>query len=87
MYFSPKQRKIIEANEPKILCLSSAASGKTRVLTERIRYLITERNVNESDIVAITFTNMSAEEMKTRLKDCCKNMFIGTIHSYANKIC
>ena len=75
-------------NEEHLFAINDwCITHNTRVLTERIRYLITECNVNESDIVAITFTNMAAEEMKTRLKDCCKNMFIGTIHSYANKIC
>lgn len=78
---------LVDNDEHLFLMNDYIVTHNTRVLTERIRYLITECNVNESDIVAITFTNMSAEEMKTRLKDCCKNMFIGTIHSYANKIC
>lgn len=82
-----RQKKVVEATEPKILCLAAAAAGKTRTLTERIRYLIENRNVKPEDIVAITFTNMAADEMKKRLGDICDGSFIGTIHSYANSIC
>lgn len=87
MNFNALQKKIIMARDEKILCLSSAASGKTRVLTERIRVLVEDEKVAPSDIVAITFTNMAADEMKKRLGEVSTNMFIGTIHSYANKIC
>lgn len=59
----------------------------TRVLTERIRNLIEVKNVEPKNIVAITFTNFAAEEMKKRLGEIANDMFIGTIHSYANKIC
>ena len=79
------QQKIVTAKEPEILVLSGAGSGKTRVLTERIRYLI-ENGENPNKMVAITFTNNAAEEMKQRLGNIIKDMFIGTVHSYANKI-
>lgn len=59
----------------------------TRVLTERIRILIEEKGIPSKDIVAITFTNMAAEEMRKRIGDSAKEAFIGTIHSYGNKIC
>ena len=87
MKFNERQKKVIYAEEPKILCLATAACGKTRVLTERIRMLIEEKNVNAKDIVAISFTNMAADEMKRRIGDSATGAFIGTIHSYANKIC
>lgn len=87
MNFNVRQRKVINAEEPKILCLSSAASGKTRVLTERIRVLINERNVPPNQIVAITFTNLAADEMKKRLGSIAEGMYIGTIHAYAARIC
>lgn len=87
MNFNIRQKKVIEANEQKILCLASAAAGKTRVLTERIRRLIETEKVSPRDIVAITFTNMAADEMKRRLGGIASECFIGTIHSYANKIC
>jgi len=59
----------------------------TSVLTERIKVLINERNMSPSDIVAITFTRMAADEMVKRLDGVANGAFIGTIHSYANKIC
>lgn len=82
------QKEIVESNEQNILVVAGAGSGKTRVLTERIRYLIEKRNVKPSDIVAITFTNMAADEMKERLSDIeyLDEMFIGTIHSFANHL-
>lgn len=87
MNFNIRQTKVLNATESKILCLASAAAGKTRVLTERIRILIDERNVNPEDIVAITFTNMAADEMKRRIGEEANGTFIGTIHSYGNKVC
>lgn len=87
MNFNTRQKKVIYAEEPKILCLAAAASGKTRVLTERIRVLIEEKNVDAKDVVAISFTNMAANEMRTRIGAAAQGAFIGTIHSYGNKIC
>ena len=87
MKLNIRQKKVVEATENKILCLASAAAGKTRTLTERIRYLIEVRKVDPTGIVAITFTNMAAEEMKKRLGAIGDKCFIGTIHSYSNKIC
>lgn len=87
MKLNIRQKKVVEASEPKILCLSAAATGKTRTLTERVRYLIEVKKVNPTKIVAITFTNLASEEMKKRLGEVGEKVFIGTIHSYANKIC
>lgn len=87
MKFTEQQKKIITATEPKILCVAAAGSSKTLTLTERIRYLITKKNVKPEDIVALTFTNMASEEMKKRLGDIAYGAFIGTIHSYAAQIC
>lgn len=67
------------------LVLAGAGTGKTRVLTNRILYLVQEYHVNPSEILAITFTNKAANEMKRRLFDFQCNaqfMHISTIHSF-----
>jgi DNA helicase-2/ATP-dependent DNA helicase PcrA len=87
MKLNIRQRKVVESDETNILCLAPAGSGKTAVLTERIRYLIQNKHVAPTDIVAISFTNMAADEMKKRLGSIANCAFIGTIHSYANQIC
>lgn len=86
MKLDVRQQKIVDATENKILCLAASGSGKTRVLTERIKRLLLS-GVKPADIIAITFTNMAAEEIKKRLPDSAEGMYIGTIHGYANFIC
>ena len=85
---SESQQAIVESTEDNILVVAGAGSGKTRVLTERVKYLIEERKVDPSNIVCITFTNMASEEMKARLQgvEGIGDAFIGTIHSFANRI-
>lgn len=82
------QRIIVESNSRKIVVVAGAGSGKTAVLTQRIRHLVQVKGVSPSDITAITFTNMAADEMKERLSDIkgIEDMFVGTIHSFANRI-
>ena len=87
MKFTKQQERVIYADDPYIICVSGAGMGKTRVLTERIRRIILEKKAKPEEIVALTFTNNAAEEMKKRLGDICYGMFIGTIHSYTNQIC
>ena len=86
MNLNVRQRKVVEATEDKILCLAAAGSGKTRCLTERVRYLINNGCAPE-EIACITFTNMAADEMKKRLGNIAIGSFIGTIHSLANNTC
>lgn len=86
MNFNIRQQNIINAKDKNILCLAAAASGKTRTLVAKIEKLLDD-GVHPSFIVAFTFTNQAAEEMRKRLGTKCTGMFIGTIHSYANKIC
>lgn len=83
-----QQASIVNSTAKNILVVAGAGSGKTRVLTERIRHLVTDCGVEPHNIVAITFTNMAADEMKTRLSDIptLGDAFIGTIHSFANRI-
>ncbi len=71
------------------LVLAGAGSGKTRVLTNRILYLVTECGVDPSQILAITFTNKAANEMKRRLYDFnCRAgyMQVSTIHSFCARV-
>ena len=86
MNYNASQKKAIYANDNKIVCLAAPASGKTRTLTARVERLINE-GVDPTKIVAITFTRMAAEEMRNRLGERAETMFIGTVHSYANKVC
>lgn len=79
------QEEIVKSTAPHIVVISAAGSGKTRVLTERIKWLIEQGN-DPKKIVAITFTNFAADEMRERLGDICKETFIGTTHSYANRL-
>lgn len=87
MNLDEEQRAIVESKEKNIVVVAGAGSGKTRVLTERIKFLLDE-GVEPSNIVAITFTNLAAEEMKERLREVngIGDVFIGTIHSFANRI-
>ena len=85
---SDEQRAIVESDANNIIVAAGAGSGKTRVLIERIKYLLDVKQVDASNIVAITFTNMAADEMRERLCDVrgIGDAFIGTIHSFANRI-
>ena len=76
----------VENSEHLFLMNDFIVTHNTRTLIGRINRLLDE-GVEPSSIVAFTFTNQAAEEMRKRLGDKCKDMFIGTIHSYANKIC
>lgn len=86
---NPEQRKPVTDTEGAVLVLAGAGSGKTRVLTSRIAYLVEEKGVYPSSILAITFTNKAAEEMRTRLSrmvDGAEKMWICTIHSMCVRI-
>ena len=84
-----EQVKPVMDTEGAVLVIAGAGSGKTRVLTSRIAYLVAEKNVSPSDILAITFTNNAADEMKKRLTDILGDiggMWVSTIHSMCAKI-
>jgi len=72
------------------LILAGAGSGKTRVLTHRIQYLISEKNCYLDSILAVTFTNKAANEMRERLADLLLRpigrMWVGTFHSLAHRL-
>lgn len=84
-----EQIKPVLDTEGAVLVIAGAGSGKTRVLTTRIAYLILEKGVSPARIMAITFTNKAAEEMKTRLKNSVGDvydMWVSTIHSMCVRI-
>ena len=79
------QSEAVTSDSQHILILAGAGSGKTRTLTYRIGHLIHEQGVKPSDILAVTFTNKAAREMKERLEKIIKSnlskLWIGTFHS------
>jgi DNA helicase-2/ATP-dependent DNA helicase PcrA len=84
-----EQRKAVTHPGGPLLVLAGAGSGKTRVLTYRIAYLIEYKGVDPSSIMAITFTNKAAEEMKERIERLipwAKGMLVSTFHSACVRI-
>ena len=84
------QLKAILKTEGAVMVIAGAGSGKTRVLTNRIAYLISEKNILENNILAITFTNKAAKEMKERIYalvgETSKYIWINTFHSMCVRI-
>ena len=81
---SPAQQEAICFGEGTMLVLAGPGSGKTAVITQRIRYLVEERHIKPSDILTITFTKAAALEMKQRACQICRgaeNAVFGTFHS------
>ena len=87
---NPEQRAAVELPARSALILAGAGSGKTRVLTTRIAYLISTGAVNPHGILAVTFTNKAAKEMVTRLSAMLpintRGMWIGTFHGLCNRM-
>ena len=85
-----KQKEAVLSTEGPCLVIAGAGSGKKKVLTHKIAYLMQEKNVKPWSILAITFTNKAANEMKERVEnlvgDVAKDMWIGTFHSICVRI-
>jgi DNA helicase II / ATP-dependent DNA helicase PcrA len=82
---SPAQQQVVNTDDGALLVIAGPGSGKTRVLTERVKRLLTKTE-GHFKVLALTFTNKAASEMNTRLKDLGtlrKNAFIGTMHGFA----
>ena len=87
---NPQQAAAVAHSGTPLLVVAGAGSGKTRVLTRRIAYLMARRNVRPFEILAITFTNKAAGEMKERVAELvgpiAKSMWVSTFHSACVRI-
>lgn len=89
-FLNDKQREAVTQTEGPLLVLAGAGSGKTTVLVNRIAYIIEQRHVSPFNILAITFTNKAAREMRERvvqlMGDMAEDMWISTFHAACVKI-
>jgi len=88
---NPQQRKAVTAGNGPVLVLAGPGSGKTRVLTQRIAYLIANEGVRPYQILAVTFTNKAAREMESRVDallgdQATQGMMLGTFHAICARI-
>ncbi len=88
---NPPQRQAVTAGAGAVLVLAGPGSGKTRVLTQRVAYLIARQGVRPYQILAVTFTNKAAREMDSRVGDllgeqATQGMMLGTFHSTCARI-
>lgn len=84
------QRLAVETTDGPVMVMAGAGSGKTKVLTTRIAYLISELGIPSSSILAVTFTNKAAKEMKDRIEKMLeietKYMWVSTFHSFCSRL-
>ncbi|MBU4228285.1 UvrD-helicase domain-containing protein, partial [bacterium] len=90
-----RQQEAVKVKEASILVIAGAGSGKTKVLTHRIAYLIFQKKIDAGNILAVTFTNKAAQEMKNRIellskvisnRNMMKGLWMGTFHSICARI-
>ncbi len=87
---NPDQRHAVTSDAPQLLVLAGAGSGKTRVLTHRIAWFCQEFQLSPQSVLAVTFTNKAAAEMRQRLEGLldvrAQSLWVGTFHSLAHRL-
>lgn len=87
---NPEQKLAVETTEGPVLVLSGAGTGKTKVLTTRLAYILSQRKAQPWNCLVVTFTNRAAREMKDRVQniigDMVESVWLGTFHSICVKI-
>src|SRR6059058_5559031 len=87
---NPEQREAVLHTQGPLLILAGAGSGKTRVIASRIAYLVGDGHAQPDEVLAVTFTNKAAEEMRTRVETLlgsdCSRMWVSTFHSLCARL-
>ena len=88
---NPQQRQAVRHQGGPLLIMAGPGSGKTRCITQRIAWMVNEQGVQPAQILAITFTNKAANEMRSRLyrligREALEEMFVGTFHAWCYRL-
>src|SRR5579862_9446165 len=87
---NPEQREAVLQIDGPLLILAGAGSGKTRVITSRAAYLVGDGHAKPDEVLAVTFTNKAAEEMRSRVESLlgsdCSRMCVSTFHSLCARL-